>query len=510
MKIKRALISVWNKSNIATLGKFLSNQKIEIVSTGGTKKVMEDAGVRVIGIEDITGGRAVMDGRVKTLHPKIFGGILADRENTSHLTDLSDLGGLEIDLVVVNFYPFIVEAVEKNLDFSKAIEFIDIGGPSMVRAAAKNYHSVLPLCNPENYAEFIEEFEKSNGQISLEFRKKSASAVFAMTASYESAISNYFMKDEESLPEVVNLNLSKSSNLRYGENPHQSAAFYLSEGKAEAWHQHQGKILSYNNYADMESAFNIPQEFSKSACVIIKHANPCGFGIGDNSKEAYFRAVTTDPISYFGGIVGFNCEVNVETAEELIQPFLECIIAPSYSDEALEVLKKKKNLRVISVGKKGIVEEYSVKSVAGGYLYQQKDFQQGELEKIEIVTKKLPSKLEMNAIRLGWKLVRHVKSNAIVFANSNQLLGVGAGQMSRVDSVKIAIRKVDEAGLNLQGATMASDAFFPFSDSIELAIRAGISTIVQPGGSIKDAEVINKANEMGVAMAFTKIRHFLH
>ena len=330
MKIKRALLSVWNKSNIAVLGTFLSDQNIEIVSTGGTKKALEDAGIRVTGIGDITGDGSVMDGRVKTLHPKIFGGILADRENTSHLTDLSDLGGLEIDLVVVNFYPFVLEAVEKNLDFSKAIEFIDIGGPSMVRAAAKNYHSVLPLCDPENYAEFIEEYEKSNGQISLEFRKKSASAVFAMTATYESAISNYFMKDEKSLPEIVNLNLSKSSDLRYGENPHQDAAFYLSEGQTETWHQHQGKTLSYNNYADMESAFNIPQEFSNTACAIIKHANPCGFGLGENSKEAYLRAVTTDPVSYFGGIVGFNCEVNVETAKELIQPFLECIIAPSF------------------------------------------------------------------------------------------------------------------------------------------------------------------------------------
>jgi len=510
MKIKRALLSVWNKSNLSFLGTFLSDQNVEIVSTGGTKKALEVAGIRVTGIGDITGSGSVMDGRVKTLHPKIFGGILADRRNTSHLTDLLDLGGLEIDLVVVNFYPFVQEAVEKNLNFSKAIEFIDIGGPSMLRAAAKNYHSVLPLCDPENYAEFVEEYEKSNGQISLEYRKKSASAVFAMTAAYEIAISNYFMKDEEGLPEVVKLNLSKSSNLRYGENPHQDAAFYLSEGQAETWHQHQGKILSYNNYADMESAFNIPQEFSDTACAIIKHANPCGFGLGDNPKEAYLRAVSTDPVSYFGGIIGFNCEVNVETAEELIQPFLECIIAPSFSDKALEILKKKKNLRIISVGKKGLKDEYSIKSVAGGYLYQQRDSQQGELEKLEIVTKKIPSELDINALELGWKLVRNVKSNAIVFSNSKQLLGVGAGQMSRIDSVKIAIRKVAESGLNLQGATMASDAFFPFSDSIEVAARVGISTVVQPGGSIKDAEVIKKANELGVAMVFTKTRHFLH
>ena len=510
MKIKRALLSVWNKFNIVDLGRFLSEQNIELVSTGGTRKVLEDAGIGVTGIRDITGGGSVMDGRVKTLHPKIFGGILADRGNTSHLKDLSDLGGLEIDLVVVNFYPFVQEAVGKKLDFSKAIEYIDIGGPSMVRAAAKNFHSVLPLCNPEKYAEFIAEYEKSDGNIPLEFRKKSASAVFAMTASYESAISNYFTKDDDSLPEIVNLNLSKSAILRYGENPHQDAAFYLPDGETETWHQHQGKTLSYNNYADMESAFNISQEFSDSACAIIKHANPCGFGLGKNAKEAYLRAVTTDPVSYFGGIVGFNCEVDKETAEELVQPFLECIIAPIFSDEALEVLKKKKNLRVISVGEKGLVDEYSIKSVAGGYLYQQKDFQQGELENLKIVTEKEPGESELKAIQLGWKLVRNVKSNAIVFANSNQLLGVGAGQMSRIDSVKIAVQKVAEAGLNLQGAIMASDAFFPFSDSIEIAAEAGISVIIQPGGSIKDEDVIKKANELGVAMVFTKIRHFLH
>ena len=510
MKIKRALLSVWNKSNIVDLGRFLSGQNIELVSTGGTKKTLEDAGIAVVGIEEVTGGGAVMDGRVKTLHPKIFGGILADRENVSHLDDLKDLGGLEIDLVVVNFYPFVQEAVEKNLDFSKAIEFIDIGGPSMVRAAAKNFHSVLPLCNPEKYTEFMAEYEKSDGDISLEFRKKSASAVFAMTASYESAISNYFIKDEDSLPESVNLNLNKSANLRYGENPHQDAAFYLPIGEIESWHQHQGKTLSYNNYADMESAFNIPQEFSETACAIIKHANPCGFGLGENPKAAYLRAVTTDPVSYFGGIVGFNCEVDDETAGELIQPFLECIIAPSFSSGALEILKKKKNLRVISVGEKGLVDNYSIKSVAGGYLYQQKDFQQGELESLKIVTEIKPGESELKAIQLGWKLVRNVKSNAIVFANSNQLLGVGAGQMSRIDSVKIAVQKVAEAGLNLQGATMASDAFFPFSDSIEIAAKAGISVIIQPGGSIKDEDVINKANELGVAMVFTKIRHFLH
>ena len=510
MKIKRALLSVWNKNGIVELGQFLVQQNIEILSTGGTQKALEKAGMRVTSIGDVTGNSVIMDGRVKTLHPKVFGGILADRDNPQHLLDLEDINGLEIDLIVVNFYPFIQKAVDKNLDFKNAIEFIDIGGPAMVRSAAKNYHSVLPLCDPKKYTEFIETFKDTDGNIPLEYRKRSATAVFAMTSAYESAIYNYFCKDNEALPEIVLINLKKATNLRYGENPHQDAAFYIPEGEFATWYQHQGKTLSYNNYADMESAYNIPLEFSEFACVIIKHSNPCGFGVGANSKEAYLRAVTTDPISYFGGIVGFNQEVTDDMAEELVQPFLECIIAPSFSDTALGILKKKKNLRVISVGKEGFQDLYSIKSVTGGYLYQQKDSLQGELEKMDIVTKIEPNKLELKALQIGWKLVRNVKSNAIVLANCDQLLGVGAGQMSRIDSVKIAFRKVAEAGLNLKGAIMASDAFFPFSDSVELAAEAGISAIIQPGGSIKDEDVIKKADELGIAMAFTGIRHFLH
>ena len=510
MKIKRAILSVWNKDGIVKLGQFLSQHGVELLSTDGTQKALEAAGLKVTAIGDVTGFGAVMDGRVKTLHPKVFGGILADRKNAEHLRDLQDIGGLEIDLVVVNFYPFVQQAVAKKLDFIDAIEFIDIGGPSMVRAAAKNYHSVLPLCDPEEYGQFMDIFNETNGNIPLEYRKKSASAVFAMTSAYETAIYNYFNENEEDLPESMSINLEKSADLRYGENPHQEAAFYLPDGVSPAWYQHQGKILSYNNYTDMESAFNIPLEFSETACAIIKHANPCGFGLGKNTKEAYLRAVTTDSVSYFGGIVGFNREVDADTAEELVQPFLECIIAPSFSADALGILKKKKNLRIISVGNKGLQDHYSIKSVAGGYLYQQKDNQQGELEKLETVTQIKPKKLELKALQLGWKLVRNVKSNAIVFANSDQLLGVGAGQMSRIDSVKIAVRKVSESGLNLKGAIMASDAFFPFSDSVEIAAKAGISAIIQPGGSIKDKDVIKKADELGIAMILTSVRHFLH
>ncbi len=510
MKIKRALISVWDKSNIIELARFLSNQQIEIISTGGTKKILEESGLVIKGIDEVTGVGSIMDGRVKTLNPIIFGGILADRENEKHINDLKNLNGLEIDLVVVNFYPFVKEAVEKKLDFKQAIEYIDIGGPSMLRATAKNYHSTVPLCSPEMYNDFINEFKNSNGDISLEFRQKMAISVFSLTASYELSIHDYFSKNEEDLPDNLFLQLKKSSTLRYGENPHQKSTFYLPNHDNQSWKQHQGKLLSYNNYADMESAFNIPKEFSDTACAIIKHANPCGFGIGSSIKEAYLRAVSTDPISYFGGIVGFNDEVDLEAAKELVIPFLECIIAPSFSEEALDVLSKKSNLRVISVFPEGLVEKFSLKSVLGGYLYQDKDSDQGELKKMEVVTKIKPNKLDYNAIELGWKLVRNVKSNAIVFANHNQLLGVGAGQMSRIDSVKIAIQKVTESGLNLKGGIMASDAFFPFSDSIEIAASAGIKIVIQPGGSIKDKEIIKKADELGLSMIFTKTRHFLH
>ena len=511
MKIKKALLSVWNKDGIVDLAKFLLNNDVELISTGGTKKILEDAGLQITSINDITGSKEMMDGRVKTLHPNIFGSILADRYNLQHMEDLESLGVSGIDLVVVNFYPFVQEAVEKKLEFINAIEYIDIGGPSMVRSAAKNYNCVLPLCDPKYYNKFMETYISHDYIIPLEFRKKMATKVFAMTAEYENAIYNYFSEDDPNneLPDTISFNLIKSEALRYGENPHQNASFYLKSGESLSWKQYQGKKLSYNNYADMESAYDIPLDFSNPACAIIKHANPCGFGLGEDGKEAFLRAVSTDPVSYFGGIVGFNIEVDSSLADELSKPFLECIIAPSFSNEALDILKNKKNLRLISVDGK-LDSRYIIKSVAGGFLYQNKDKIYDELDKLKIVTSIEPSPLDIDALKLGWKLVRHVKSNAIVFANNNQLLGVGAGQMSRIDSVKFALQKMNESGLNLNGGIMASDAFFPFSDSIELAAEAGVSSIIQPGGSIKDDAIIKKANELKVSMVFTGIRHFLH
>ncbi len=509
MKIKRVLISVWDKSGIVELSKLLADYDVEILSTGGTKKTLEKAGLDVTSISYLTGSGAIMDGRVKTLHPKVFGGILADRNNPQHLRDLSDIHGIEIDMIVVNFYPFVKEAVEKKLGFREAIEYIDIGGPSMVRAAAKNYHSVLPLCNTDLYSDFIEVFKENNGEVPLEYRKKLATEVFSVTSSYEKEIYNYFSNKNEISTEDLHLKLKKYSTLRYGENPHQEAAFYVEDGNALGWKQHQGKELSYNNYMDMESAYSISIGFDQPACTIIKHANPCGFGLGGNLKEAYERAVSTDPISYFGGIVGFNREVDLEEAEILIQPFLECIIAPSFSDKAIKVFKKKKNLRVISVDTTNDMS-FSIKSVAGGFLYQQKDIDKGWKDRLQNVTKRKPTEKELSGMELGWELVRYVKSNAIVIANQNQLIGVGAGQMSRIDSVKIAIQKMTDNDLYLEGSIMASDAFFPFSDSIELASNAGIKAIIQPGGSIKDKEVIERANELGIAMIFTGTRHFFH
>ena len=508
--IKRALISVWNKEGVVELGQFLQKNDIEILSTGGTQTELENAGIKVISVADITGTGAVMDGRVKTLDPKIFGGILADRNNPSHLSDLASIEGLEIDLVVVNFYPFVNEAVNKKLPFAKAIEFIDIGGPSMIRAAAKNYHSILPLCNPDLYTEFMTEYSTNEGRIPLDVRQKYACEVFSMTSKYEAAIYNFFIKDSNGFSNTINLSLEKAADLRYGENPHQEAAFYLPDGKALPWTQLQGKALSYNNYADMESAIAMALEFDEASCAIIKHSNPCGFGVGDTINEAYHRAVSTDPVSYFGGIVAFNKVVDANTAMDLVKPFLECIIAPKVTSEALEIFKKKKNLRVVTVGDSYESSYESIKSVAGGYLVQEKDSDQGELDELKIVTDLHPSADELKAMKLGWTLVRYVKSNGIVYSSPTQLLAVGAGQMSRVDSVKIGIRKVNEAGLNLEGSILASDAFFPFSDSIEIAATQGVKVIIQPGGSIKDQDVIDKANELGLVMAFTKTRHFYH
>ena len=507
--IKRALISVWDKKDVVRLAHFLVNNDIEIFSTGGTRKILLDAMIKVNSISDLTNTGSLMDGRVKTLHPKVFGGILADRKKKTHLDDLENIDGRLFDLVVVNFYPFVDEAVAKKLDLKKAIEYIDIGGPSMIRAAAKNFDNIVSLPCPTLYDDFIKTYNHY-GSIPIEKRKYFASEVFKITSIYESEIYNFFNKSDSVMPNSIHIPLNKLQDLRYGENPHQQSGFYVSNNGNIKWKQYQGKDLSYNNFSDMESAIEIAMEFDEPSCTIVKHANPCGFGIGSNLHNAFDRAVSTDPISYFGGIVGFNGHVDKILASKLIEPFLECIIAPSFSDEALDIFSKKKNLRVISIEKNFCSDSLSIKSVFGGYLIQERDFLQKELLSLDIVTDKEPTKNNYKAFKIGWSLVRSVKSNGIVIANENQVLGVGAGQMSRIDSLKIAIRKLNEAGLNFKSSILASDAFFPFSDCIELAAKHGISAIIQPGGSIKDKEIIAEANKLGVSMVFTGVRHFYH
>ena len=510
---KRALISVWDKSGIIEFSKLLIEREFEILSTGGTKALLEKNGVPVISVSDLTEFKAIMDGRVKTLHPKIFGGILADRNNESHINDLELINSTQIDLVIVNLYPFVDKAVENNLSIEKAIEFIDIGGPSMLRAAAKNHSSVIPICDITDYDKFIVEYDQYNGKIPIEIKKDYAIKIFNITSNYDYRISKYldsFNQNKNNLPNNININVKKDVELRYGENPHQSAGFYTSSEDKVFWNQLQGKKLSYNNYTDIESALSIVQDFKNPSCSIVKHANPCGFAVGDNISEAFDRAVSCDPVSYFGGIVGFNRTVDIETASKLEKPFLECIVAPEYSEESLSILSKKKNLRLIKIDKEYSGPNFSIKNALGGYLLQSKDSALLDLKLAEVPTKIKPDNDTLNAMKLGWKLVKYVKSNAIVFANKDQLLGIGAGQMSRVDSVKIAIRKVQESELSLNGATMASDAFFPFSDSLEIAAKAGITSVIQPGGSIKDSEIISAADDLNLSMVLTKIRHFYH
>ena len=506
--MKRALISVWNKDYIVELAKFLVKQQFEIISTGGTKKILLENNIKVTSISEVTNFNEIMDGRVKTLHPKIFGGLLADRENPNHLKDLESIDSSTIDLVVVNLYPFEEMASKKNMALNKLIEYIDVGGPSMLRAAAKNYKSVITLSNPNMYEDFMIEFSKSKGDIGLKKRKEYAKNVFLETSKYDSIIFNEFAKDDsDKLSDSLNINLSKDFDLRYGENPHQMASFYTDK-TSSSFKQLSGKKLSYNNFFDIETSIRIVKDFEENCCCIIKHSNPCGFSLGSNLIDCFERAVSCDPVSYFGGIVGFNRKIDSKIAKKLIEPFLECIVCPDIDDEALEILKMKKNLRVIIYNENYNFSNISIRSVMGGLLSQ--TLSSSDLKEWKNVTENKPSKVNMDALELGWKIVKYVKSNAIVIANDKQIIGVGAGQMSRVDSVKIAIQKSIENGFDLKSAVLASDAFFPFSDSIELASKHGIKYFIQPGGSIKDKEIIKMADKLKVSMIFTGERLFFH
>jgi len=512
MAVKRALISVSNKEGIIPFAKQLAELGVDIISTGGTKRALEEAGVPVISISDVTGFPEILDGRVKTLHPAIHGGILAVRSDERHQAALKEHGIRPIDLVVVNLYPFQQTIAKPDVTLAEAIENIDIGGPTMVRAAAKNYADVAIVVDPADYPMVIEEL-KTTGSIQAKTRQQLAAKAFRHTAAYDAMIAEYLTGlTGEEYPETLTVTYTKKQSLRYGENPHQSAAFYakplgaaFSIAKAAQLH---GKELSYNNINDANAAINLIREFQKPAAAAIKHMNPCGVGVGATLLEAFTKAYEADPVSIFGGIVAVNREVDKETAERMHDIFLEIVIAPSFSDEALAILTKKKNIRLLTLDFAAPdVKEKTLVSVNGGLLVQEADKYTLEDAEWNVVTKREPTEAEREQLRFAWKVVKHVKSNAIVLAKNGMTVGVGAGQMNRVGAANIAI---EQAGEQAVGAVLASDAFFPMDDTVEAAAKAGITAIIQPGGSIRDADSIRKADEYGVAMVFTGVRHFKH
>lgn len=510
LKIKRALLSVSDKSGIVELAKMLHQNGVEILSTGGTANVIREAEIPVKDVSEVTQFPECLDGRVKTLHPNIHGGILA---RTSHEPDNQELQRLDIkpiELVVVNLYPFKQTIKKADITLAEATENIDIGGPTMVRAAAKNFAHVCILTNPGQYENFVQELNKESA-ISFSTRRKLARKAFEHTADYDAAISNYFMQiDGQALPEQLNVSLSKSADLRYGENPHQKAGIYGEQLKyIDCFH---GKELSYNNYLDIDSALNLMADFQKDdpTIAIFKHTVPCGVATDDHLTNAYRKAFETDKMSPFGGIVIMNKELDLETARAIDEIFTEIILAPSFSDKALELLIQKKNRRLVKVLQFPEADTLTVKSVFGGALVQQPDFETVQAEDLKTVTERKPTEKEMADMLFAWKVVKHVKSNAIVYAKNRQTLGIGTGQTSRVDSSEIAVDKAQKEGLDLKGSAIASDAFFPFADGVEAAAKAGATAVIQPGGSIRDEEVIKEADNNKMTMIFTGKRHFKH
>ncbi len=511
LTINRALLSVSNKEGIVELATALYNHGIELISTGGTSKTIADAGIPVKDVSEITNFPECLDGRVKTLHPLVHGGILA---RTSHLPDnqeIEKLGINPIELVVVNLYPFKEKIATPEITPVVATEFIDIGGPTMIRAAAKNFAHVAILSSPDQYLNVIKELKTENG-IKFSTRKKLAKEAFAHTADYDTAIANYFTTLIDEKPsKQINISEPLAHELRYGENPHQKAAVYGNQKSIiDCFH---GKKLSYNNYIDVDAALHLVSDFNDSepTCIIIKHTVPCGIGMDKNLNIAYQKAFSTDTVSPFGGIVAVNKPLDLETATSIDKVFTEIIIAPEFTKPAEELLIQKKNRRLIRI-KKNVSqgEKIAYRSIFGGFLKQDSDLEPIHEESFKIVTDRKPTKSEYHDLLFSWKVVRHVKSNAIVYAKNGRTLGIGSGQTSRVDSSEIAIAKAKKEGLSLDGAAIASDAFFPFSDGIEAAAKAGATAVIQPGGSVRDDEVIAKANELGLSMIFTGKRHFKH
>jgi phosphoribosylaminoimidazolecarboxamide formyltransferase/IMP cyclohydrolase len=574
LKIKRALISVSDNTGIVDFAQELSKFNVEIISTGGTAKTLREAGLQVTDVSEVTGFPEMMDGRVKTLHPKIHGAFLALRENEEHQKAMQTHDIQPIDLVVVNLYPFEQTIAKEGVTLAEAIENIDIGGPAMIRSASKNYQDVLVVTNSELYDKVIEELNKNNGSVSFSLRQTFATLAYLTTSTYDAAISDYLTErlsdkefelvekyhpdadnpfyqmfktmeleeiDEENLnfdeddfdddeledfsqnghpteeeelfPAYDYVDFDKVSDLRYGENPHQKAALYLNDdgefgGIANAELLH-GKEMSFNNYVDANAAWDLVNEFSDRVCAIIKHTNPSGVGVGETNLEAYKRALATDTVSAFGGIVAFNKTVDAEAAKAVSEIFTEVIVAPEFDEDALEILKQKKNLRIL-VADNLIERGLEYKQISGGFLVQEFDEYKLSESDLTVVTKRKPSEEEIRAMLFAWKVCKHVKSNAIVLTNEFQTVGVGAGQMNRVDSVRIAGTRAERSGLEIKGTVLASDAFFPFRDGIDECAKLGISAIIQPGGSVRDDETIQAADEHNLAMVFTKIRHFKH
>jgi phosphoribosylaminoimidazolecarboxamide formyltransferase/IMP cyclohydrolase len=523
MAVERALISVFDKTGIAEFAKRLAALRIEIFSTGGTAKLLRDAGVAVRDVAEFTGWPEMLGGRVKTLHPKVHGGLLFRRNHIEDKKQAAEQGIAPIDLVVVNLYPFEATAAKASLSAEELIENIDIGGPAMLRSAAKNFESVTVVTDPQDYERVAAELESSR-ETSLVTRLELARKAYAATSRYDGMITMELERlsaaagrvelgAKSLLPERVHIALRRQQELRYGENPHQAAALYVPASRAPeglaAARQLQGKELSYNNFVDLEAARSLAGEFHRPAAVIIKHNTPCGTAEQETLLDAYLKTYACDPVSAFGGVLAFNRIVDAATAGEVAKLFVECIVAPGFADNAKEILAAKKNLRVLELPEGGLEpeRELQLKRILGGMLVQQPDLGELSDKELRTVTKRAPTPEEMHTMRFAWKVAKHVKSNAIVFAKDGATLGIGAGQMSRVDSVKIAVMKAQSP---LQGSVVASDAFFPFPDGVEEAAKAGATAVIQPGGSVRDNDVIAAADRLGLAMVFTGIRHFLH
>lgn len=517
-RMQRALISVFDKTGIVDFAKVLKTFNIEILSTGGTAKHLHENGIATTAISEVTTFPEILGGRVKTLHPNIFGGILARRDDDSQMAQLQQHGIAAIDLVVVNLYPFEQTIAGENVTLDAALENIDIGGPALIRAAAKNFISVAVVTSPSQYEQIISELLSRSGEISLATRRRLAVEAFAHTSRYDQIIQSYLAKSEDDAPFPAqwHILMEKVQDLRYGENPHQRAALYRESsapvfGLVNARQLH-GKELSFNNFLDLDAALGLAQAFSEPCAVIVKHTNPCGVAVAQTLCEAYAAAKATDPVSAFGGIVALNREVDEATASAVAELFTEAVIAPGFSSPALEILKAKKNLRLLECGdiQHPRVKDTDVKKVQGGYLLQDQDFYDLSDIQTEVVTTRQPTAEEWSAMKFAWRVAKWVKSNAIVLSDSQRALGIGAGQMSRVDSCHLAIEKAKRFGHHLRGSAAASDAFFPFRDGVDVLAAAGATAVIQPGGSLRDNEVIQAANEHNLAMVFTGVRHFRH